>query len=199
MRHLIILSLSLIFITLLTLTSCSSSDDSQTAQPTIDAIRQRGKLLVGTTGDYRPLSFREPETGNHWGFCIDIAHRIADSLHVDIEFVKTSWPTLSADVLTTPPLFDLAIGGITITEARQESMLMSDGYLANGKTILCRAADADRFLSLAESTSPTSASWSTPAASTRSSPSRTFRTPLSPSTLKTRRSPPSSPTAPQIL
>ena len=34
----------------------------------------------------------------------------------------------------------LAIGGITITDTRKETMLMSDGYLANGKTILCRAA-----------------------------------------------------------
>ena len=46
--------------------------------------------------------------------------------------------------------FDLAIGGITITDARRETMLMSDGYLANGKTILCRAAEADRYKSLAD-------------------------------------------------
>ena len=47
-------------------------------------------------------------------------------------------------------MFDLAIGGITITDARRETMLMSDGYLANGKTILCRASDTDRYKSLAD-------------------------------------------------
>ena len=31
---------------------------------------------------------------------------------------------------------------------------MSDGYLANGKTILCRAADADRYQSLADIDKP---------------------------------------------
>ena len=58
-----------------------------------------------------------------------------------MEFKKTSWPTLTADVLTEPQIFDLAIGGITITDTRRETMLMSDGYLDNGKTILCRASD----------------------------------------------------------
>ena len=51
-------------------------------------------------------------------------------------------------------MFDLAIGGITITDARRETMLMSDGYLANGKTILCRASDADRYQSLADIDKP---------------------------------------------
>ena len=40
------------------------------------------------------------------------------------------------------------MGGITITDARCETMLMGDGYLANGKTILCRTEDSARFRSL---------------------------------------------------
>ena len=65
-------------------------------------------------------------------------------------FVQTSWPTLSDDVLADPQRFDLAIGGITITDARRETMRMSEGYLANGKTILCRATEAGRYRSLAD-------------------------------------------------
>ena len=110
-------------------------------------IAERGTLRVGTTGDYRPLSFREAD-GTYWGFGIEMAGRIADRLGVGIEFVGTSWPTLTADVMAEPQTFDLAIGGITITEARCEDMLMSEGYLANGKTILCRATDAGRYGSL---------------------------------------------------
>jgi hypothetical protein len=33
-------------------------------------------------------------------------------------------------------------------------MLMSDGYLANGKTILCRSSEADRYQSLADLDKP---------------------------------------------
>ena len=85
-------------------TCCSSSDDNpvvETQQPTIQRIQERGELLVGTTGDYRPLSYREAE-GNYWGFGIEMAEKIAERIGVGIEYVQTSWPTLTADVLTEP-------------------------------------------------------------------------------------------------
>jgi len=116
-------------------------------------IVERGTIRIGTTGDYRPLSFREDD-GTYWGFGIDVAKEIAKRIGVGVEFVKTSWPTLTADVLAEPQIFDLAIGGITITDARRETMLMSEGYLANGKTILCRASEADRYKSLADINKP---------------------------------------------
>ena len=116
-------------------------------------IIDRGTIFFGTTGDYRPLSFSEPD-GTYWGFGIEMAKEIANRLGVSIQFVPTSWPTLTADVLTEPQLFDLAIGGITITETRRETMLMSDGYLANGKTILCRASEASHYKSLADIDKP---------------------------------------------
>lgn len=126
-----------------------SSDTDIPLDGKVAEIARRGTILIGTTGDYRPLSFCEPD-GNYWGFGIEIAKEIANRLGVNIQFVQTSWPALTADVLAEPQKFDLAIGGITITDARREAMLMSDGYLANGKTILCRVADAGRFQSLVD-------------------------------------------------
>ena len=116
-------------------------------------IVERGTLVVGTTGDYRPLSFREAD-GMCWGFGIEMAETIAQALGVKAVFVSTSWPTLTADVLAAPQRFDLAIGGITITDARRQTMMMSEGYLGNGKTILCRATEADRYRSLADLDKP---------------------------------------------
>lgn len=134
--------------------SCTDKDTDSTQSSTIERIKQRGKILVGTTGDYRPLSFYESGTNEYWGFGIELAEKIAAKLGVDIEFVKTSWPTLTADVQAEPQMFDLAIGGITITDARCATMLMSEGYLANGKTILCRSSEAERFQSLADIDKP---------------------------------------------
>lgn len=130
------------------LAACSEKEDSLAGRPTVERIEQRGTLLVGTTGDYRPLSFREPETGEYWGFAIELAEAMAKRMGVAVEFVPTSWPTLTADVQAEPQLFDMAMGGITITETRCATMLMSEGYLANGKTILCRTEDTVRFHSL---------------------------------------------------
>ena len=114
--------------------------------PTVDRICETGVLRVGTAGDYKPMSFLEPETGTYWGFDTELAEDLASSLGVEIEYVPTSWPTLMEDTQTGQ--FDLAICGITVTDARKEQALMSDGYLQNGKTVLCRAEDADRYTSL---------------------------------------------------
>ena len=135
--------------------ACADRDTAtdQGSSGKVAEIIKRDTLLVGTTGDYRPLSFRE-EDGTYWGFGIEMAKEMAKSLGVEIKFVQTSWPTLTADVLAEPQMFDLAIGGITITDARRETMLMSEGYLANGKTILCRAEEADRFRTLEDLDKP---------------------------------------------
>ena len=112
----------------------------------LEEIGERGVLKVGTTGDYMPMSYLDPETGEYVGFDTELAEDLADELGVDIEYVKTSWPTLMDDVLAGK--FDLAICGVTINDARKEQALMSDGYLENGKTILCRADDAYKFTGL---------------------------------------------------
>ena len=135
------------------LASCSSDDDQAKAGPTIERIERSGVLRIGTTGDYRPLSFCEAD-GSYWGFGIEVAGEIAARMGVATEFVRTSWPTLTADVLAEPQTFDMAMGGITITDARRATMLMSEGYLANGKTILCRREDAGRYRSQADLDKP---------------------------------------------
>ena len=116
------------------------------AGDTLSEIRSRGVLRVGATGDYRPMSFRDPETGEYWGLDAELAEDLAAALGVELEYVPTTWPTLMDDTLAGK--FDLAICGITVTEARKEQALMSDGYLGNGKTVLCRAEDADKYTSL---------------------------------------------------
>lgn len=113
---------------------------------TPDGIRERGVLRVGTAGDYQPMSYLDPETGKYVGFDAELAEDLAAVLGVDIEYVPTSWPTLTEDTLAGK--FDLAICGITVTDARKEAALMSDGYLENGKTVLCRAEDAGKYISL---------------------------------------------------
>ena len=112
----------------------------------LDSIRACGILRVGTAGDYQPMSYLDPETGSYVGFDAELTEDLAKSLGVEIEYVETSWPTLMEDTLEGK--FDLALCGITITDARREQALMSDGYLGNGKTVLCRVEDKDKYTSL---------------------------------------------------
>ncbi|MBR2675561.1 MAG: transporter substrate-binding domain-containing protein [Solobacterium sp.] len=124
------------------LAGCAESTEPEV----IRTIKKEGVLRVGTTGDYQPMSFLDPATGTYVGFDAALAEDLAESLGVKVEYVPTSWPTLMEDTLAGR--FDLALCGITITDARKEQALMSDGYLGNGKTVLCRKEDADTYTSL---------------------------------------------------
>ena len=118
----------------------------------ISTIKERGYLKVGTTGDYAPQSWLNPTTGLYEGFDVELAEDLAQKLGVKIQYVPTSWPTLMKDTLENK--FDLAICGITITQARKDQALMSIGYLGNGKTILIRAEDVGKYKSLADINKP---------------------------------------------
>lgn len=131
------------------LTMLGFSGLSQEAQASkVEDIQSRGYLLVGTTGDYKPMSYLNKETGTYEGFDAEATALLAQSLGVKVEYVPTTWSTLTADTLAGK--FDLAMCGITRTFARQQKMALSDGYLVFGKTILVRKEDAKKFKTLAD-------------------------------------------------
>ena len=116
------------------------------AKDQIEKIKKRGVIRIGTAGDYQPMSYFDKDSGKYVGFDAELAEDLAADLGVEIEYVETSWPTLSEDTMAGK--FDCAVCGITVTDARKETMLMSEGYLGNGKTVLCRAEDAGKYISL---------------------------------------------------
>ena len=120
--------------------------EQKTYPEQIQRIVSSGVLRVGSTGDYQPMSYLDPETGSYVGFDAALAEDLAETLGVKVEYVPTSWPTLMEDTLAGK--FDLAVCGITVTDARKEQALMSEGYLGNGKTVLCRREDAEKYTSL---------------------------------------------------
>lgn len=120
----------------------------------LEEIAARGTIRIGTTGDYRPMSYLNAETGEYEGIDAELSQLIADSLGVAIEYVPTTWPTLTQDTLDGK--FDIALCGISRNYNRAKIMAMSDGYGVGifGKTILCRKADVKKFKTLADINKP---------------------------------------------
>ena len=114
----------------------------------LEEIEARGTIRIGTTGDYRPMSYLNPETGKYEGIDAELSQLIADSLKVRIEYVPTTWSTLAADTMSGK--FDIALCGISRNYERARTMAMSDGYGSIGRTFLCRKSDAKKFKSLAD-------------------------------------------------
>lgn len=131
--------------------SSVDATEVSTAGVSVEQIKQRGKLLVGASGDYCPLSMREDD-GGYWGLDADLAQDLADDLGVELIFVPTTWPSILDD--TVAGKFDLALCGVSITDARLEKALMSDSYLDNGKTVLMRSEDVGKYTSLDDLNQP---------------------------------------------
>lgn len=120
--------------------------------PRLDRIVQNGVLRVGTTGDFKPFSFLNPATNDYEGHDIDAAKMLAESLGVKIQFVKTTWPTLLKGIQEDQ--YDIAMCGITRNLARQKVAALTHPYINVGKAPMIRAADRNRFKTLADIDQP---------------------------------------------
>jgi cyclohexadienyl dehydratase len=112
-----------------------------------------GQLRICTTGDYLPLTYRDPEDGSYRGIDIDMARDLAADLGRDPVFVPTTWSTLVADI-QAPGKCDIAMGGISATPVREKVADFTASYLTNGKVPLVRAVDIDRYQSITQIDQP---------------------------------------------
>ena len=64
-------------------------------------ILERGTVRIGTTGDFNPMSFRDPGSNEYKGFDIEAMTQFAADTGVKIEWVAAEWATLVAGIAST--------------------------------------------------------------------------------------------------
>ena len=64
----------------------------------LNTVLSSGILRVGTTGDWNPMSIKDPASNEYKGFDIDIAKELAKDMGVKVEFVPTEWKTIVAGI-----------------------------------------------------------------------------------------------------
>jgi len=116
------------------------------AEAVLDHIREAGVLRVGTTGDYKPFSFRNAD-GSYVGADIDMARSLAASMGVRLELVPTAWGRMMADF--TAAQFDIAMGGVTNLPDRAAKGVFAHTIYVDGKRPIVRCGDAGRLTSIA--------------------------------------------------
>jgi cyclohexadienyl dehydratase len=130
--------------------ACSLS--AQAADGALQAIKQAGVLRIGTTGDYKPFSYKGAD-GALVGADIEMGKDLAASLGVRAEFVATSWKTLMEDFKAEK--FDIAVGGVSVNAERAAVGDFSVPQVTDGKRPIARCADKDKFVTLDAIDQPT--------------------------------------------
>jgi len=105
-------------------------------------ILSGGVLKVGTTGDWNPMTMKDPETNSYTGFDIDVMTELAADMGVELEFVPTEWKTLVAGV--TSGKYHMT-GSASISAGRAKATGYSDSYFSLATVPLTLKSNADRF------------------------------------------------------
>lgn len=126
---------------------CSSKKEpaaDASATPTLDAIRERGELILGTESTYPPFEFIVIEDGQSVGVGMDVslAQAIADKL--DVKLVKSEMAFDSLIPAVQAGTVDIA-ASITPTAERKEAVDFSINYYDTTNCFLVRAAEVDSF------------------------------------------------------
>ena len=118
----------------------------------LDTIMAKGTLRVGTTGDYKPFSYLNPESKQYEGLDIEMAQSLAQALGVKLELVPTTWANLMKDFEADK--FDAAMSGVSVTLDRAKKGYFTIPLMREGKTPIARCTDKGKFETLADIDKP---------------------------------------------
>ena len=68
--------------------------NSVLAESRLNQILKVGEIRVGTTGDWNPMTYKDPSTNEYKGFEIEIVNELAKDMGVKLKIVPTEWKTL---------------------------------------------------------------------------------------------------------
>ena len=154
MNNFQIKNIVLVFVLLL-LTACSpklsrtnkySNSAVANVSPILNNILGRDTIMIGTTGDFMPFSYKIDSSNNYLGIDIAMAKDLAKHLGVNLKFIETTWPTLMTDLMEGK--FDVGMSGITITSAREKQALFSIPVYSSGKVAITRDENVSLYNSI---------------------------------------------------
>ena len=108
----------------------------------LSQILARGSVRIGTTGDFNPMSFRDPGSNEYRGFDVEAMTQLTKDLGVKLEWVATDWATLVAGIAANR--YDI-FSGASVNMGRAKTAAFTIPYLEAGTVPLSLKANADKF------------------------------------------------------
>jgi ABC-type amino acid transport/signal transduction systems, periplasmic component/domain len=112
------------------------------AESKLQTIKKNGELRVGTTGDWDPMSMKDPATNKYKGFDIDVMRELAKDMGVKVKFVPAEWKTIVAGI--TANRYDISTS-VTKTPKRAEVAGFTETYYKYGTVPLVLKKNSKKF------------------------------------------------------
>lgn len=130
--------------TLVVLALCLFAAGAQAQESRLQDILKSGVLRVGTTGDWNPMTMKDPASGDYEGFDIDTMRELAKDLGVEVEFVPAEWKTIVAGILADK--YDLSTSA-SVTPERIRTVGFTESYYQVGTVPLTKKDNAGSYAS----------------------------------------------------
>ena len=115
---------------------------SLNAESKLNQILSSGELKVGTTGDWDPMTMKDPATNEYKGFDIDVMNELANDMGVKITFVPTEWKTIVSGI--TSGRYDISTS-VTKTAKRALVAGFTNSYYKYGTVPLVLKKNLNKF------------------------------------------------------
>ena len=112
------------------------------AESRLQTIQKNGELRVGTTGDWDPMSMKDPASNKYKGFDIDVMNELAKDMGVKVKFVPTDWKTIVSGI--TANRYDLSTS-VTKTPKRAEVAGFTETYYKYGTVPIVLKKNSKKF------------------------------------------------------
>lgn len=122
----------------LVLAACGGNTNEGSDATTWDAIEEKGKITVATSGTLYPSSYYGDDNVLT-GYEIEIVNAIAEKLELDVEYMEMGVDGILTAVQSGQA--DMAANGFEITEARKDDYLFSDPYKYSFGGLVVRSSD----------------------------------------------------------
>jgi cyclohexadienyl dehydratase len=115
---------------------------SLNAESNLNRILSSGELKVGTTGDWDPMTTKDPATNKYKGFDIDVMKELAKDMGVKVTFVPTEWKTIVSGI--TSGRYNISTS-VTKTPKRAEVAGFTSTYYKYGTVPLVLKKNLTKF------------------------------------------------------
>jgi cystine transport system substrate-binding protein len=127
----------------LALTACGgasgTSADAQATGTTLQDVKAKGALVVGTEGTYAPFTYHDKGSGDLTGYDVEVAKAVGKELGVPVKFEETQWDAIFAGL--DAGRFDMIANQVSITPDRKKTYAFSSPYTVSKGVIVVKKGD----------------------------------------------------------